>query len=418
MVATMQFKPSIVPFREKNEGKLSIFREECYFCNMPEKRLYKYLTVVLFALLHGLLAEVSILIGFNIVLILTMLTMLMSVSLSVQQKMGLWFMVAAVVIINFAGLWLGNQMGVFVRRYLITEACPHRHYLAGPMATTLTTCILGIAQIELAFLFRKIPSYREKEGNPLVLVLVFAVLLGVRMAMMLRPTEDFWYDNVALNIILNYVCSMALVLWMAYYTLHAHRDFLSEKMKRHRAQYSYDRLKHQVEPHFLFNSLNTLGNIVCNGQNQEAMDYIRKLSSVYRYLIENAEEQFIYLSDELAFVQEYVDLMKIRFPKGLDIRIDVDEKCRCCRVIPCALQLLVENAVKHNAISASNPQVISVSIQGNYLITRNNLNPKASAQPSTGNGLRYIRNRYLNETGKEIVQEQAAGYYTVKLPLL
>ncbi len=385
---------------------------------MPRKRLNLYLTVLLFALLHGVLAEASILIGFSIVLILTMFTMLMAVCLSMQQKMGPYFMVVAVIAINFAGLWLGKQMGGFVRSYLVTDACQLRHYLAGPLATTLTTCVLGIAQIECTFLIRKIPGYQPKDGSLLLLVLAFAVVLGVRMAMMLRPGEDFWKENVALNIIVDYVCSMALVLWMAYYALHARRDILSEKKKRHKAQYSYDRLKHQIEPHFLFNSLNTLGNIVSTGQNQEALDYIRKLSSIYRYLIENAEEQTAYLSDELAFVQEYADLMAIRFPEGLDIRIDVDKAYQSRCIIPCTLQLLVENAVKHNAISASRPLIIKIFVQDDCLVITNNLNPKLTAQPSTGNGLRYIRNRYLNEAGKDIVPEKTAGDYTVKLPLL
>lgn len=384
---------------------------------MPEKRLDKYLAVLLFALLHGVLAEASILIGFNVVLLLTMLTMVMSLYLSIRQQMGLPFMVAAVVLINFIGLWLGQWMGVMVRRYLITEAVPLRHYIAGPLSTLLTTCILGAAQVEISLLIRKIPGFTERKGNPFLLIPVFVGVLGVRMAMMVS-SSSFWDKNVELSLILDYVCSMALLLWMAYYALHARQMARDEQKKRREAQYSYDRLKKQIEPHFLFNSLNTLGNIVNTGRNGEAMDYIRKLSSIYRYLLENEEELTIYLYDELAFVQEYAELMKIRFPEGWDIRVNVDEACRSRSIIPCSLQLLVENAMKHNAISAREPLCIEIFNEGDYVVVKNNLIPKISAQPSTGNGQRYIRNRYRDETGKEIVIMKTDDFYIVKLPLL
>ena len=224
--------------------------------------------------------------------------------------------------------------------------------------------------------------------------------------------------NVVLNIIIDYACSMIAILWMAWKVITTQKDISSEKKKRHEAQYSYERLKQQIEPHFLFNSLNSLDSIIVAGQEEQASQFIHKLSGIYRYLIENEDESLVYLGDELLFVHKYVDLMKVRFPEGLEVETDIPDDEVCHFVIPCSLQLLVENATKHNAISEESPLRIRISIDGDYVQVTNNRNPKISSQPSTGNGQRYIRQRYRDEAGKEIIIIEDPQTYTVKLPLL
>ena len=135
-------------------------------------------------------------------------------------------------------------------------------------------------------------------------------------------------------------------------------------------------------------------------------------------MIENEDESLVYLGDELLFVHKYVDLMKVRFPEGLEVETDIPDDEVCHFVIPCSLQLLVENATKHNAISEESPLRIRISIDGDYVQVTNNRNPKISSQPSTGNGQRYIRQRYRDEAGKEIIIIEDNQTYTVKLPLL
>ena len=128
--------------------------------------------------------------------------------------------------------------------------------------------------------------------------------------------------------------------------------------------------------------------------------------------------RLVYLEDELGFVSQYIDLMKVRFPEGLETEIDIDRNGPPHFIIPCSLQLLVENATKHNTISAAQPLKIRISIDGDFIQVTNNRNPKITSQPSTGNGQRYIRKRYRDEAGKEIVIEEDEHIYTVKLPLL
>ena len=110
--------------------------------------------------------------------------------------------------------------------------------------------------------------------------------------------------------------------------------------------------------------------------------------------------------------------MKIRFPEGLSIQVEIGQESSSRYVIPCSIQLLVENAIKHNVVSAREPLSIRITLEGDYLVVSNNLNPKLTSQPSTGNGQRYIRQRYHDEVEREVVIEKSQTEYIVKLPLL
>ena len=399
-----------------------LFRSENkrYLCGAVTKTMNKYLIVLLFALLHWAIATCSVIVGFQVLLVLTLLTMVMSLFLSIRQEMGTVFMVAAVIIINFAGMYLGQWIGVMVRRYIILESTPYRHYLAGPLSTFITTGILGVLQILCADFTRTTRWYKgpETDQNPMPVVLVFVVVLVIRLVMLLHTSTTFFGEHVKLNIVIDYVGTTAIVVWMAYHVLLARKDTLLERRKRHEAQYNYDRLKTHIEPHFLFNSLNTLSSIVDAGQNKDAKRFIQKLADVYRYLIENEDEHVVCLGEELQFVEQYADLMRIRFPEGLDIRMSVPSEARGRFVVPCSIQLLVENAIKHNVVSASQPLTIRIGTDGDFLVVTNNFQPKKTSQPSTGNGLRYIRRQYNDEMEKDVIIQQTDQEYIVKLPLL
>ena len=382
------------------------------------KRPNAYGIILIFALLHAAVSLAGRLIGFHDELVLTLLTMTMSVFLSLRKQMSIPFMVIAVILVNFAGLWLGREIGDFIRHYVIPRG-EYRHLLRGPLSTMLTTTVIGLVQLGISSLIRRSRFYKESDSqSPLWLLIAFVAVLVIRLVMMVRSSSTFFGDNVVLNIIIDYTVSFLAIIWMAAFAIRAQHDITTEKKKRHEAQYSYERLKQQIEPHFLFNSLNSLDSIVNAGQPQQASRFIHKLSAIYRYLIETEDERLVSLDDELRFVKQYIDLMQVRFPEGLEIQTEVPEDGICHFVIPCSLQLLVENATKHNAISSETPLRIRISIEGDYIQVTNNRNPKISSQPSTGNGQRYIRQRYRDEAGKEIIVDENEQTYTVKLPLL
>lgn len=208
------------------------------------------------------------------------------------------------------------------------------------------------------------------------------------------------------------------LVYMVNYAITAQNKMLKERGKANEAQYRYQILKRQVNPHFLFNSLNALDCLVCEEKTEQASTYIHKLAGVYRYMIKSEEEQLVPLEEELKFVEKYVDLMLVRFPDGLHVNIDIPAELMSRFILPCSLQLLIENATKHNVINAANPLVIQICSDGESISVTNNIIPKVTKASSTGLGQKYIRQQYQNLCGKEIAISQSELEYKVILPLI
>ena len=208
------------------------------------------------------------------------------------------------------------------------------------------------------------------------------------------------------------------LVYMVNYAITAQNKMLKERGKANEAQYRYQILKRQVNPHFLFNSLNVLNCLVCEEKNEQASTYIHKLAGIYRYMIKSEEEQLVTLEEELTFVGKFVDLMQVRFPEGFRVEIDVPAEFHSKFILPCSIQLLIENSVKHNVISAGRPLVISIKADANSISVCNNIIPKLTQVSSTGLGQKYIRQQYLNLCGKSIDITKTDETYNVVLPLI
>lgn len=198
-----------------------------------------------------------------------------------------------------------------------------------------------------------------------------------------------------------------------------------EQLQRENLQSQLAGLKNQVNPHFLFNSLNTLVHLIPENPDS-AVKFVQKLSKVYRYILEMRDTATTPLSTELEFLNAYVFLLKERFGDNLHVNID-DDVCKdvltegVCEkhIIPLSLQILFENAIKHNVISAQRPLTISVCIENEaHLIVRNNLQRKNQVQEGTGVGLQNIRNRYQLVSQKEVDIIVTKESFIVSLPLL
>ena len=191
----------------------------------------------------------------------------------------------------------------------------------------------------------------------------------------------------------------------------------AERLKSEYLASQYQSLKDQVNPHFLFNSLNTLTYLVYEDQDQAAQ-FIKKLSEVYRYVLDTREREVVALNEELAFTQSYIFLQKIRFEESLQVHLAVSD-VSLYRLPPLALQMLLENAVKHNELSEEHPLQITISTEGNArLIVKNNVQPKEIREASSGIGLDNIRARYAYLTEEEVMVTNDGQHFTVKLPLL
>jgi LytS/YehU family sensor histidine kinase len=202
------------------------------------------------------------------------------------------------------------------------------------------------------------------------------------------------------------------------YALTSRQEMQKQKEMAHMAQYRYLKLKRQVDPHFLFNCLNILDCLVCEEKTEQASTYIHKLAGIYRYMLKSEDEDLVLVRDELVFVKLYVDLLKVRFPEGFEVDIDVKEEHMSRYMLPCSLQLLIENATKHNAVTPDKPLKISIVSTDDSICVSNVMIPKVTKVQSAGVGQQYLTRLYNDISGKEIEIKEENGIYSVTLPLL
>jgi LytS/YehU family sensor histidine kinase len=176
-------------------------------------------------------------------------------------------------------------------------------------------------------------------------------------------------------------------------------------------------LKTQVNPHFLFNNLNTLCSIIPEDP-KTAVVFVQQLSKVYRHILEVQDEQSIPLKDELDVMKAYSFLLQTRFGNNLDITIDVPEEKLAKRIIPLSLQILMENAIKHNIVSSDKPLKVNVSALNGRLVVSNNLQKKNQVNESTGIGLDNIRNRCRLLCNGQVEVTESGNSFTVSIPLI
>ena len=189
--------------------------------------------------------------------------------------------------------------------------------------------------------------------------------------------------------------------------------FKVEKLKNESLKSQYESLRNQVNPHFLFNSLNVLSELVYEDQGK-AVEFIRKMSDVYRYVLEHKDQEMVPLDVELAFLTSYGFLQKIRFGDNFDLSI---EKNGEGMVPPLALQMLVENAIKHNVVSSAKPLRVEIVISDDTVMVRNNVQEKLT-KDSTGIGLSNLKARYQYLSDQEVVISNDQKTFEVTLPLL
>lgn len=192
----------------------------------------------------------------------------------------------------------------------------------------------------------------------------------------------------------------------------------AEELRRNSEEAQLQLIKNQINPHFLFNNLNVLSSLVIK-TNPEANEFIEEFSKVYRYILNNQDKELIDLNTELEFIKPYIFLLKKRFDNGLEIALDIPDEYKRSYVIPVALQMLIENAIKHNIVSKAKPLLIKVAVdQDHSLIVKNNLQPRQNAEPGNRIGLQNIQKRYELISGKKIDVRHTDSEFVVSLPLL
>jgi sensor histidine kinase YesM len=274
---------------------------------------------------------------------------------------------------------------------------------------------LIVDRLDARISWTKEPLKRFISG--LVAAVVYPVI-SVFIIMKLFGLTGYYMGNVTWTLRFSVIATSVITLFLTA------RSFLlnwrqaaidSEKLQKEGMAAKYESLKNQVNPHFLFNSLNALTNLVYEDQDKAAK-FIKQLSQVYRYVLDTRDKEVVPLEEENSFLKAYLFLQQIRFGDKLRLKLAIDEVKT--KLPPLVLQMLIENAIKHNVISEDNPLTIHVYSDGEYLVVENNLQRKqVLAEESPGIGLENICKRYEFLTNKE-VQIQQTDKFIVRLPLI
>lgn len=306
---------------------------------------------------------------------------------------------------------------------------------------------LSLWQIKLSFLFTIGIAFIIWEGNRYLLFTLRSYFdwfnKPVRKIVVLVLTVSFytipisalllviWYkifnagivnwNVIATTTLMILVC--VLFITHIYETVFLVREAESEKLKkeqleRARAEAELEALKNQIDPHFIFNSLNALSHLI-EKDPVKAKQFNDNLADVYRYILQNKARELVLLHEEMLFLNDYFSLLKIRFEQAVQLQIGIDASLYDQYLIPpISLQILVENAIKHNEFSDAVPLIITIEMQNDELIIHNQVRKKILRKASSRIGLQNLGERYKLTTSKEISVTESANDFTVSLPVL
>ena len=256
-------------------------------------------------------------------------------------------------------------------------------------------------------------------------------VLAAAALYMVAPVTEWRSGRIMLNCMGDHIfdymlllkCSFAVAVSMLYgwvYVLNSKQQAVvmeNERLKNENLTTRYNMLVGQINPHFFFNSLNSLAMLVREKHDEKALTYIDQLSYTFRYIIQNGQSTLMTLDEELKFVEAYSYLFKIRYADKLFFDIDIEEKYRTWTLPALSLQPLIGNAVKHNTITRSKPFHISIRTENGWLVVSNPTVPKLEPEPSTGIGLENLRNRWHLITGRDIEIIDTDKEFVVRMPL-
>lgn len=306
-------------------------------------------------------------------------------------KIAWYYALSTITFITFLILEGNRLVEPYVRRIANPEKSKIRFpvifFMAGSILSTVIT--VGI----VAIVGMLINSYSiEQNITPLKLNLIYA-----------------WLVNLLYHLINTIIY---------YFQEYRSTRIEAEELKRISAQAELQLVKSQINPHFLFNNLNVLSALVIK-DNAEANKFIEEFSKVYRYILKNHDKEMVTLKTELDYIEPYVFLLKKRFGEGLQVNIDIPAHSLEHFIIPVSLQMLLENAIKHNIVSKTKPLKITIYANGNNtLVVSNNLQVKQQVERSTELGLLNIVKRYKLVSNKEVLINKSSHSFEVSIPLL
>ncbi|MBE2272715.1 MAG: 2TM domain-containing protein [Flavobacteriales bacterium] len=280
------------------------------------------------------------------------------------------------------------------------------------------------------FLTRRF-SWVEQTKTRVILGIIATFLVNVILVLLCnyvtyililkKNANDFFTGNMGISnwITINIALLVSAILhaksFMEEWKKSTRKEVVEQKIIAKSANAQFESLKNQLDPHFLFNSLNVLSSLIDENPNL-AQRFTSSMSKIYRYVLEQKDKELVTVEEELDFAKTYCELLKTRFEDSVNFEVEVKDKKGF--VVPLSLQLLLENCIKHNFATSAKPLIIKIYSENGNLIVENNLQAREQVKEREGIGLSNIVQRYSLITNRNVFIEKSEDYFKVKLPIL
>lgn len=331
-----------------------------------------------------------------------------------------WLMIIGIPIVSLI-------MPFMFVQYSGTDVEQPNWYKTSVIITFIHACIyIFVFRKIFIFVRAKFPLFEDaakRIGFELILVILSYFILDPLLAKICINAlinTDSMLTGVSMSISTLVMIFLVVAIYESIYFYQQLKQSIQEKeeLQRENIKSQLEGLKSKVNPHFLFNSLNTLAYLIPEDADK-SVKFVQKLSKVYRYILEMSDERLIPLQKELDFLNSYIFLLKERFEENLQVDIAIPKARMNDKIIPLSLQILFENAIKHNVISSSKPLKIKVLINDmGKLIVENNLQKKRQIKDSTKFGLENIKTRYRFFSNEAVDVIATSSSFIVSLPLI
>lgn len=340
--------------------------------------------------------------------------------MNIQKEIIRLFKISIVVFIamQLLNLLMGSKL-TFDKHLLITFSF-----------TMLYSFSIGFAN---SYLNYKLDEYFIKDKfskTRIVLNILLSFIITLTIIFLLRIFEEVFIDQRTFQDYIsnekpaNFIVAIVItfIIILSIYLFHFYKAYKENQLKEQKiiagtANAKFESLKNQIDPHFLFNSLNVLSSLIEENPDN-AQKFTTSLSKIYRYVLEQKDKELVTVHEELAFAKTYMNLLKMRFENSITFEIPTDFDNDEAKVVPLSLQLLLENTIKHNVVSEQKPLHIKIFVKDNCLVVENNLQKKEVLQDRQGVGLQNIVSRYAILSERKVLIDQTNEIFAVYLPIL
>ncbi len=329
-----------------------------------------------------------------------------------------WFSVIGILILSFTASYILNDFSKLTTIETIIT------FVAGLF---FSSCNWFINRAVIIQLRKNYPRIKDSVKRIVLLFLTISItivvvdFIGVQLFSYLSENVNYVFQERTRSLIITIILTiMIMAIYEAIYFFVKLKKSIREEEQSKQAivQAQLDALRNQAQPHFFFNTLNTLRDIIDQNPKEDAKKFVDKLADIYRFLLESGSLNLIELRNELKFAHAYIHIQSERFGDNLKLNWNIPEAIENDMIVPMSLQLLLENAIKHNVVSKSKPLEVTIYIEEDYIIVHNQIQKKSTQLPSTKVGLQNIKKRYSLISNKPVKIVSNEEVFSVSLPLL